>query len=120
DGQIVVLVEVAHRLEFGSGGVDGVPELATREQQFAWADVMRSEFASLRAADESGIATLLNTYGATDPAEFFAVSVEAFFEQPRALLARHPKLYAQLQNYFQQNPVEFSAESFGEEQRLSS
>ena len=120
DGKNVVLHEFAHQLDFENDAVDGVPELATREQQLVWADVMRSEFASLRAADESDIPTLLNTYGATDPAEFFAVSVEAFFEQPRALLARHPKLYAQLQNYFQQNPVEFSAESFGEEQRLSS
>src|SRR5437762_3936524 len=110
DGKNVVLHEFAHQLDFENDAADGVPGLATREQQLAWAAVMRSEFASLRAADESGVPTLLDTYGATDPAEFFAVSVEAFFEQPRALLARHPKLYAQLQNYFQQNPVEFSAE----------
>ena len=71
---------------------------------------MSSEFASLRAADETGIPTLLDTYGATDPAEFFAVSVEAFFEQPRALRARHPRLYAELQKYFQQNPADYSAE----------
>jgi Mlc titration factor MtfA (ptsG expression regulator) len=71
---------------------------------------MGFEFASLRAADETGIPTLLDTYGATDPAEFFAVSVEAFFEQPRALRAHHPKLYGELQKYFQQNPVEYSAE----------
>ena len=71
---------------------------------------MKSEYALLRAADASGIPTLLNTYGATDPAEFLAVSVEAFFEQPRALRARHPKLYSELRAYFQQDPVEFSAE----------
>jgi hypothetical protein len=71
---------------------------------------MKTEFASLRAADESGIPTLLDTYGATDPAEFFAVSVEAFFEQPRALRARHARLYAELQKYFQQDPVDYSAE----------
>jgi hypothetical protein len=71
---------------------------------------MRAEFASLRAADQSGIATLLNTYGATNPAEFFAVSVEAFFEQPLALRGRHPNLYSELQHYFQQSPVEYSAE----------
>ena len=71
---------------------------------------MKAEFASLRAADESGIPTLLDTYGATDPVEFFAVSVEAFFERPRALRARHPKLYAELQKYFQQDPVQYSAE----------
>ena len=61
---------------------------------------MRAEFASLRAADESGVPTLLDTYGATDPAEFFAVSVEAFFEQPLALRVHHPKLYAELRSIF--------------------
>jgi MtfA peptidase len=120
DGKNVVLHEFAHQLDFENDAVDGVPALATREQQLAWTAVMRAEFASLRAADESGVPTLLNTYGATDPAEFFAVSVEAFFEQPHALRARHPNLYAELRTYFQQDPVEFFAESFGEEQRLSS
>jgi Mlc titration factor MtfA (ptsG expression regulator) len=110
DGKNVVLHEFAHQLDFENGAADGVPELATREQQLTWSEVMRSEFESLRAADETGVPTLLNTYGATDPAEFFAVSVEAFFEQPRALRARHPTLYAELQKYFQQDPVEFSAE----------
>ena len=112
DGKNVVLHEFAHQLDFENDAVDGVPALATREQQLAWTAVMRSEFASLRAADESGVPTLLDTYGATDPAEFFAVSVEAFFEQPHALRARHPKLYAELRNYFQQDPVEFFAEKF--------
>jgi hypothetical protein len=110
DGKNVVLHEFAHQLDFENGAADGVPGLETREQQLAWSRVMRAEFASLRAADQSGVPTLLNTYGATNPAEFFAVSVEAFFEQPLALRARHPKLYAELQQYFQQNPVEYSAE----------
>jgi Mlc titration factor MtfA (ptsG expression regulator) len=110
DGKNVVLHEFAHQLDYENHAADGVPELATREQQLAWSEVMRSEFASLRAADESGIPTLLDTYGATNRVEFFAVSVEAFFEQPRALRARYPKLYAELQKYFQQDPVDYSAE----------
>jgi MtfA peptidase len=110
DGKNVVLHEFAHQLDYENYAADGVPALATREQQLAWSEVMRTEFAVLRGADESGIATLLDIYGATDPAEFFAVSVEAFFEQPRALRSRHPRLYAELQNYFQQNPVEYSSE----------
>ena len=105
DGKNVVLHEFAHQLDYENHAADGVPGLATREQQLAWSEVMKTEFASLRAADESGIPTLLDTYGATDPVEFFAVSVEAFFEQPRALRARHPRLYAELQKYFQQDPV---------------
>jgi len=110
DGKNVVLHEFAHQLDFENHAADGVPELATREQQLAWSEVMRSEFVSLRAADESGIPTLLDTYGATDPVEFFAVSVEAFFERPHSLRARHPNLYTELRKYFQQDPVEYSAE----------
>ena len=110
DGKNVVLHEFAHQLDYENSAADGVPELATREQQLVWSEVMTTEFASLRAAHETGIATLLDTYGATDPVEFFAVSTEAFFERPRALRARHPKLYAELQKYFRQDPVEYSAE----------
>src|SRR5947208_1161636 len=110
DGKNVVLHEFAHQLDYENSAADGVPELSTREQQLVWSEVMTTEFASLRAAHETGIATLLDTYGATDPVEFFAVSTEAFFERPRALRARHPKLYAELQKYFRQDPVEYSAE----------
>jgi len=113
DGKNVVLHEFAHQLDYENGASDGVPALATSDQQAAWSEVMSTEFASLRAADETGIPTLLDTYGATDPTEFFAVSVEAFFEQPRALRERHPRLYAELQEYFQQDPVEYSAEQGG-------
>jgi len=111
DGKNVVLHEFAHQLDYENGAEDGTPALTTREQQLAWREVMRMEFASLRAADETGIPTLLDTYGATNAAEFFAVSTEAFFERPRALRARHPRLYAELQRYFRQDPIEFSAEA---------
>ena len=110
DGKNVVLHEFAHQLDYENSADDGTPALATREQQWSWHEVMRTEFASLRAADETGIPTLLDTYGATNPAEFFAVATEAFFERPRMLRAHHPRLYAELQSYFQQDPVEYSAE----------
>jgi Mlc titration factor MtfA (ptsG expression regulator) len=111
DGKNVVLHEFAHQLDYENGAEDGAPMLGTRAQQLSWQKTMRIEFASLRAADETGIPTLLDTYGATNPAEFFAVAVEAFFERPRALRARHPNLYAELERYFRQDPVEFSAET---------
>jgi MtfA peptidase len=110
DGKNVVLHEFAHQLDYENFAADGTPALATRKEQLAWREVMRTEFASLRAADETGIPTLLDTYGATNSAEFFAVSVEAFFERPVMLRAQHPRLYAELRNYFRQDPVEFSAE----------
>jgi Mlc titration factor MtfA (ptsG expression regulator) len=110
DGKNVVLHEFAHQLDYENFSADGAPALATREQQMSWREVMRTEFASLRAADDTGIPTLLDTYGATNPAEFFAVSVEAFFERPSALRSRHSKFYAELQRYFNQSPIDYSAE----------
>jgi Mlc titration factor MtfA (ptsG expression regulator) len=110
DGKNIALHEFAHQLDYENFAADGTPALMTRQQQLSWREVMRTEFASLRAAEETGIPTLLDSYGATNAAEFFAVSTEAFFERPFMLRAEHPRLYAELQNYFNQNPVEFSAE----------
>src|ERR1700737_1819356 len=110
DGTNLVLHEFAHQLDYENGAADGAPAFASRQQQSAWGGVMRTEFASLRAVDDTGIPTLLDTYGATNPAEFFAVSTEAFFERPYALRGQHPKLYAELQRYFRQDPVEYSDE----------
>src|SRR5712691_11474420 len=74
DGKNLVLHEFAHQLDFEDLAADGVPALASRNDALSWAEVMRTEFALLRAADDTGIPTLLDTYGATNPAEFFAVA----------------------------------------------
>jgi MtfA peptidase len=113
DGKNLVLHEFAHQLDYENYAADGTPGLPTFEQQLSWREVMRTEFESLRSSDDSGIPTLLDTYGATNAAEFFAVATEAFFERPRALRARHPKLYAQLKGYYQQDPTEYSTEKNG-------
>jgi Mlc titration factor MtfA (ptsG expression regulator) len=111
DGQNVVLHEFAHQLDFEDYSTDGAPALATRAQYLAWARVMSSEFEALRAADEAGTPTVLDTYGATNPAEFFAVATEAFFERPSQLRARHPELYAELGRFFRQDPARHFAEA---------
>ena len=110
DGRNLVLHEFAHQLDFEDYATDGAPVLATRAEYREWARVMTKEFAALRAADEAGTPVLLDTYGATNPAEFFAVSTEAFFERPRALRASHPKLYAEFSRFFRQDPAAYSAE----------
>jgi Mlc titration factor MtfA (ptsG expression regulator) len=110
DGRNLVLHEFAHQLDFEDFQTDGAPALATRGEYLAWARVMSSEFETLRAAYQAGRSTVLDTYGATNPAEFFAVATEAFFERPRALRAKHPKLYSELARFFRQDPVCYSAE----------
>lgn len=112
DGQNLILHEFAHQLDFEDSGTDGAPALATRSEYLAWALVMKKEFAALRAAAEADAPTLLDIYGATNPAEFFAIVTEAFFECPRALRERHPELYAALGQFFQQDPArDFSERS---------
>jgi Mlc titration factor MtfA (ptsG expression regulator) len=111
DGENLVLHEFAHQLDFVNLRSDGTPALQTRADYLAWGRVMSAEFQALRNASDAGLPTLLDTYGATDPAEFFAVITEAFFERPRALLRLHPKLFEQLRHFYQQDPTTYSAET---------
>jgi MtfA peptidase len=105
DGRNLVLHEFAHQLDFEDYASNGAPVLATKADSVKWARVMNREFKALRAADAGGIPTLLDTYGATNPAEFFAVVTEAFFERPVALRMRHPELYAELRRFYCQDPA---------------
>ncbi len=91
DGRNLVLHEFAHQLDYEDFQTDGAPALATRAEYLKWARVVSREFAALQSAGETGMSTVLDTYGATNPAEFFAVVTEAFFERPRALRGRHPE-----------------------------
>lgn len=111
DGMNLVLHEFAHQLDFEDFETDGAPALATRTEYLSWARVMSREFEALRAADQAGTPTVLDTYGATNPAEFFAVATEAFFERPGALRAKQPELYGELSRFFCQDPVTYSAEA---------
>ncbi len=110
DGQNLILHEFAHQLDFEDFAADGAPLLSSRQDRRSWAEVMRIEFANLRAADETGIATVLDGYGATNPAEFFAVATEAFFERPHALRQARPRLYEEFAHFFRQDPSLYTSE----------
>jgi Mlc titration factor MtfA (ptsG expression regulator) len=93
DANNVVLHEFAHKLDFRNGSADGVPVLHTQEECDKWAEVMSSEYAELVYDTQHNRHTLLREYGATNPAEFFAVATEAFFEKSERMKREHPKLY---------------------------
>jgi len=116
NGNNVVWHEFAHLLDFEDGQADGVPLLGRGESWLvrksrysAWSRVMRSEFEQLRTQVQRGEGTVLRDYGATSPAEFFAVATECFFGRPHALPQQHPELYAQMRWYYQQDPVHWCA-----------
>ncbi len=105
DGRNVVLHEFAHKLDMRDGAADGVPYLRDRAQVETWSRVMRAEYARLVAQTEAGEPSLLDPYGATSPAEFFAVATECFFERPLQMCGEHPLLYAVLRDFYRQDPA---------------
>jgi len=68
---------------------------------------MAEEYQQLCTDIERGAKTVIDSYGATNPAEFFAVATETFFEKPQRLLKKHPALYRLLQRYYQLDPVQW-------------
>jgi Mlc titration factor MtfA (ptsG expression regulator) len=105
DGLNVVLHEFAHQLDFLDGVIDGTPPLRRKGDYKKWQEVMTREFERLGEEAGHGNPKVLDAYGATDHAEFFAVATEAFFEKPRELCTRHPELYSVLSDYYGQDPA---------------
>lgn len=105
DGRNVVVHEFAHQLDQETGIANGTPELAASRMYAGWAQVLGAEFEHLRAQSERGEDALLDDYGASNPAEFFAVASELFFERPREMAERHPALYQQLSGYYRLDPL---------------
>jgi Mlc titration factor MtfA (ptsG expression regulator) len=54
-----------------------------------------------------GRKSVMDAYGATNLAEFFAVATETFFEKPAQLKKEHPELYEELYGFYRVNPVEW-------------
>ncbi len=103
DGHNVVLHEFAHQLDGMSGEVNGTPPLQGLDQN-RWRQAFEHAFASLQAQAEAGEDSLLDPYGASNPAEFFAVATEAFFEQSHDLAHQYPDLFEQLLAFYRIDP----------------
>jgi Mlc titration factor MtfA (ptsG expression regulator) len=105
DGQNVVLHEFAHQLDGEDGPMDGAPDLGVRARYTSWAHVLGAEFGELSHRIHQGRSTDIDAYGATSPAEFFAVVTEMFFEKPRAMRTHHAELYEELSAFYKQDPA---------------
>jgi Mlc titration factor MtfA (ptsG expression regulator) len=102
-GHNVVYHEFAHQLDMLDGAVDGVPPLSTDADYARWNSVLTAEYERLRADAARGHEGLLDPYGSTDEAEFFAVVTEAFFDTPVELESEHPALYEVLSDFYRQD-----------------
>lgn len=107
-GHNLVIHEFAHQLDMMNGrSIDGTPPLNSRAQLRRWLQVMPSEYAQLVAECRRGLRGIIDCYGATNPAEFFAVTSETFFECPQLLQAHKPALFDELRGFYQVDPTEW-------------
>jgi MtfA peptidase len=104
DGHNVIFHEFAHQLDQETGPADGIPILQERSAYLDWGRIMYKQFLKLRKNKEQRRKTLIDTYGALNEAEFFAVCTECFFEKPKQLHKKHPEVYRVLHEYYGLDP----------------
>lgn len=105
DGHNVVIHEFAHQLDQEDGFANGAPLLGPHQSYERWSEVLSAQFAQLQHQVQRGQHSIFDEYGATNPAEFFAVASEVFFEKSHELQREHPNLYQQLALYYRVDPT---------------
>ncbi len=104
DGENLVLHEFAHKLDMANGVIDGTPPMSSAEQAREWNEAMTSAREHLVESLRLGTGAPLRRYALTNPAEFFAVATECFFERPNDLDEWDPDLYRVLARWYRQDP----------------
>lgn len=105
DGRNVVLHEFTHQIDYLDGFADGTPPMPDADHSNRWHHVLQTEYDRLVRESEHGHPKVLDSYGATNPAEFFAVATEAFFESSIQVQKRHPELYEVMKDFYRQDPA---------------
>lgn len=103
----VILHEFAHQLDYLDGTADGAPPLSGKQAE-AWQRTMTKAYDDLRHSLRHHHQSWLDPYGATQPAEFFAVLTEAFYQQPEHLKLVQPAVYSVLCDYYRFDPMDLS------------
>jgi MtfA peptidase len=122
----VVIHEFAHKLDAADGTFDGTPPLPNDITRAEWVSVWQTAFEDFRLrVDEAErlseqsnedhgdgefeddlIDESLDPYAAENPAEFFGVMTEAFFNVPHVLRDEYPQVFDLLQRFYRQTPLE--------------
>ena len=105
DGYNTILHEFAHLIDGYSGDMDGAPPPPPGGNPGDWAAALGSAYERHADDVDNDRRTLIDPYGATDPAEFFAVTTELFFERPTEMRRAHPELYEQFVLFYAQDPA---------------
>ena len=96
-GRNVTIHEFAHKIDMLDGVLDGTPPQLTGAERERWVEVCTAEYnLVVSGADDN----FLDTYAATNAAEFFAVATESFFTRPDRLAVARPELYDVLRDFY--------------------
>jgi MtfA peptidase len=98
--------EFAHLLDLSRSTFDGVPSYLPDDAVRHWSGLLAQERERLERGD-----SVLDPYGLSSAPELFAVSVEAFFQNPLGVEKGHGDLYEFLASYFNQDPAAWSSSS---------
>ena len=92
--------EFAHRLDMRDGSVDGTPILDSEAHYPEWIEACTKLYEDVRNGEGP---RLLRDYAGTNPAEFFAVATEVFFDKGAAMERELPDLYAVMLAFYDQD-----------------
>ena len=106
EGYNAVIHELAHKLDYSSGSVNGCPALHDGMRVRDWRAAFEPAYEDLRKRVDHGEDTALDPYATEAPEEFFAVMSEHFFETPGLLKREYPAVYEQLKLFYRQDPAE--------------
>jgi len=104
EGYNVVVHELAHKIDMLNGEVDGVPPLHPGMRLPEWTAAFDDAYESLLEQLDRDEQPWLDPYAAEDPAEFFAVCSEMFFDVPARFAEEYPDVYEQLAAFYKQRP----------------
>lgn len=105
DGYNAVIHEMAHKLDMRNGIADGCPSLLGKMRAAQWRAAFQPAYEDMCRRADAGVYTAIDPYASEAPAEFFAVTSEYFFEQPKLLQREYPEVYVQLSAFYRQNPI---------------
>jgi len=104
----LVAHEFAHVLDHEWGLTAGIDERGELENGVSGTGVracLAAEYRALCAAEQAGWALWLDDYATADPAEFFAVASEAYFDRRSALATARPALHDCLRKIYRDGKI---------------
>jgi len=104
EGFLLVVHEMAHKLDALDGAMDGTPPLPSAWQR-EWARDFQTAYDAFRARVDAGEDTAIDDYAAEDPDEFFAVTSEYHFTAPALLAREMPEVAAHLLRFYGPSPL---------------